>query len=156
MPKLFLLLHLIGIGMVLTLIFAAPIFEKTIRRATEKKEKLNYQLLFRKIGLLTPFGSLLIVLSGIGNMYFGGYSVFSHGWLTAKIILFAVLVVNGGILNPPLMRKRAKLFEEMLGGKASENSDQLLARYNRQQSLFLLVQTVVVVIVLWLAVFKPS
>ncbi|MEE9225721.1 MAG: DUF2269 family protein [Bacteroidota bacterium] len=155
MSRLFLLLHYIGMGILLTSIIAAPIFERNIRKASEKIVALTYQRLFRQIGLLSPFGSLIVLLSGIGNMYFDGYTVFSHGWLTAKIILFAVLVVNGGMVNPPLMRKRTALIEQMVEGNTRENAEEILAKYNRQQSTFLLVQTVVIIVILYLAVFKP-
>lgn len=155
MPRLFLFLHLIGIGMVLTTIFAAPLFERSIRKASEKTVALSYQRLFRQIGLLSPFGSLIILFSGIGNMYFDGYTVFSHGWLTAKIILFAVLVVNGGMINPPLMRKRMRLLEQLVEGNAPEGVEEMLGKYNRQQSIFLLVQSAVILVILYLSVYKP-
>lgn len=155
MPRIFALLHYVGMAMLLTPIFVAPMFERGIRKAPEKTVAFMYQQLFRRIGLLSPFGSLLLLLSGIASMYFSGYTVFSHGWLTAKIILFGALVVNGGMINPPLMRKRSRLIEQMIEGNSLEHAEGILATYNRQQSIFLLVQTLIVIMVLYLAVFKP-
>ena len=155
MPHLYLLFHILGVCMLLTTIIVSPIFERNIRKASDKNVALTYQRLFRQIGLLSPFGSLIILGSGIANMYYLGFGVFSQGWLTAKIILFAVLVVNGGMINPPLMRKRMNLLEQMAEADSSGDAHATLARYNRQQSIYLLVQSAIVGVILSLSVFKP-
>ena len=60
--------HLIGVGMIFTLLFAGPIIETNFRWENDISMKRHSAKLLRNIGLLSPFGALVLMLSGIGNM----------------------------------------------------------------------------------------
>ncbi|MGB9592323.1 MAG: hypothetical protein ACPL1K_07385, partial [Candidatus Kryptoniota bacterium] len=60
--------HLVGAGMIFTVLLAGPIVEANFRWENDVRMKQHAAKLLRSIGLLSPFGALILVLSGITNM----------------------------------------------------------------------------------------
>ncbi len=74
-------------------------------------------------------------------------------WLTAKIIFFAVLLVNGAVLGPVLSRKRSAFLKTIEENIFSEKIGSTLKTFNKNISFFYAVQMLLVIIILFLSVF---
>jgi hypothetical protein len=150
------LLHLVGFGVLCTTLLAGFIVDRKFRSETDFSLKLFTSQIARTIGLLSPFAAILLLATGIGNIhnrYLGStLSWYSEGWLVAKIIVFVVLVLNGMIYGPRLTRNRTKLVKALSEQLAPANAEELIRSYNTQITLFYLVQTVLLFLVLVLSV----
>jgi len=149
------LFHLIGFGVISALLIAGPILERKFKRAETLDAKGALLKALKSVGLLSPMAVIILLLTGIGNMYYRELGPFKAGWLTAKIIFFAIVVVNGAMAGARAA-KRGKLIEQLARGETPPNALSEMQRYNKQQSIFYVTQTILVLIVLALAVFKPE
>jgi uncharacterized membrane protein SirB2 len=149
------LLHLVGFGMIATLLFAGPILERKFQKAETLDAKVAIHRAMKSVGLLSPLAVLFLIATGIGNMYFTGLGPFKAGWLTAKLIFFAIVVVNGGMAGAHAV-KRGKLLQQLARGENIPNALPEMQRYNKQQVIFYLTQSVLVLVILALSVFKPQ
>jgi len=151
------LFHLIGFGVLCTTLLGGFIIERKFRSQTDFAFKLYTSQISRAIGLLSPIAGILLLATGIGNIhnrYFGSdLAWYSEGWLVAKIILFVVLLLNGMITGPRLTRGRVKLVKALSEQSAPANADALMRSYNSQITLFYFVQTVLLLLILFLSVF---
>ena len=93
-----------------------------------------------------------MLLSGIGNMRLLGYGLLDLGWLTAKIIFFAIAVISGALFGI-VARKRGALVQIMAAGTAPANAQETLSGYDRQVSLFNIVMPILLLIILWLSIY---
>lgn len=155
LSHLVLLFHLIGFGMIATMLFAGPILERRFRRAETLDAKVSLQRVLKSVGMLSPFSVLLLLATGIGNMYFTGLGPFKAGWLTAKIIFFAIAIINGAMAGARGSQRR-KLLERLALGENVLNALPEMQRYNKQQSIFYLTQTFLILVILVLSVFRPE
>jgi hypothetical protein len=149
------LLHFIGIGTVFTTLLAGWILTAQYARTSDYHVKNQILVLLRPIGLLSPAGILILLLSGIWNMSILHYSISSAGWLSAKLVLFAVAAVSGimsGVLGP----QRKKLVSALAEGKAAEGAEKRVAAYDRLQRLFYIVQAFLILTILTLTLVKPQ
>jgi hypothetical protein len=150
------LLHLIGFGILCTTLLAGFMLDRKFRAQTDHGLKLFTSGIARTIGLLSPVAAILMLATGIGNIhnrYLGSpLTWFDEGWLVAKIILFVVLVLNGMIYGPRLTRNRTKLVKGLAEQSAPANAGELIHSYNTQITLFYLVQTVLLLLILVLSV----
>ncbi len=144
--------HLIGFGLLITTLVAGILLETQFRRAPDGEAKMTILRSLRRIGLLSPIAMLVMLITGIGNMNATNAGLFTHGWLTAKIMFFALAVISG-ILFGIKSRKRGAL-QATSGGGAGASQEQL-RDFNRQISLFYLVLAVLLLIILFLTVWKP-
>lgn len=149
------LLHLIGFGVIATLLIAGPILEQKFKKAETLDAKATLQKALRSMGLLSPLAIVLLLLTGIGNMYYSELGLFEAGWLTAKIIFFAIVVVNGAMAGARA-GKRGKLIDRLARGETPPNALSEMQSYNKQQSIFYLTQTILILVILVLSVFKPQ
>jgi TRAP-type mannitol/chloroaromatic compound transport system permease small subunit len=154
------LLHLAGFAMVSSSLMAGWTVEGKIRDEQDLTLKRALLRVNRTIGLMTPAASIILLLTGVVNI-FGLYpsdpmSWHSEGWLMAKVILFAFLVVNGGVFGPLIGRKRTKLIQDMLDNTASVDADEHLHIYEKNISTFYLVQSLLLLVILYLSVFGGS
>jgi len=151
------LLHLVGFGMLFTTILAGFVIDRKFRGQTDYTMKLFTAQIARTIGLLSPFAAVLLLATGIGNIHNryldSSLSWYSEGWLVAKIILFAVSLLNGMIYGPRLTRNRTALVKSLSDHSAPPDAEQLLRSLNNQITLFYLVQTTLMLIILVLSVF---
>jgi uncharacterized membrane protein SirB2 len=151
------LLHLVGFGVLCTTLLAGFIVDRKLRSQTDYNLKLYTSQIARMIGLLSPIAAVLLLATGIGNIHnrFLGTTLswFDEGWLVAKIILFALSILNGMIYGPRLTRGRTKLIKALAEQSAPANAEELMRSYNTQITLFYLVQTVLLLLILLLSVF---
>ncbi len=144
--------HFIGLGLLVTATVAGFILNAQYKKAKDIHTKATILRTTRPIGLISPAASLIMLVTGIGNMHSLGYSVLDlPGWLAYKIILFVIALVSG-ILFGILSRKRGMLVGQMAAGTAPPNAEQALKSYNSQVSVSYLVMTLLLLIILFLSI----
>jgi hypothetical protein len=156
-PSYTFVLHLLSFGVLVTSLLAGFILDRRLRSEKNIDLKIYVGAIARIIGLLSPLAALLLLLSGIGNIYnrYAGSTMswFQEGWLVAKIMFFALMLLNGVVYGPKLSRSRMNLLKSIRDQAAPPEAEKLLASVNRQLTLFYLVQTVLLLVILYLSVF---
>ncbi len=149
--------HLIGVGMIFTLLFAGPILEANFRWENDLRMKQHAAKLLRSVGLLSPFGALVLILSGIANMIVLNITfadLFGRAaWLGLKILVFIVLLVMGMVVSPKTARARAILLDEMNQLNPPEDVNDRTAVLNRKQTVFYILNWVFVIAILLLTLY---
>jgi uncharacterized membrane protein len=150
------LFHLIGFGFIFTALFGGWILERRIKAEKEWNQKLFLGKISRRFGLLSPIASIIMLLTGIVNIFnlhHGNINLwYIEGWLIAKIILFAFLLINGAIFGPILVRRRTKLMQRISEKTAPEDAEATIKIMNKSISTFYLVQFLLLMIILYLSV----
>ncbi len=151
--------HLVGVGMIFTLLFAGPIVEANFRWENDIRMKQHAAKMLRSIGLLSPFGALVLILSGIGNMISLHMTVGdlfgSAWWLGLKLLVFIVLLGIGMAVSPKTARQRAMLLDQMNQINPPEDANDKMESINSKQTIFFVANWVLVVIIVLLTIFKP-
>jgi hypothetical protein len=106
----------------------------------------------KPIGMLSPVAILILLITGIGNMHILGFGLFTVGWLTAKIIIFAIAVVNG-ITMGIIAAKRGALVASMVNGNAPSNASEMLSNFDKQIRWSQIVNPLLLVLLLGLAIY---
>jgi hypothetical protein len=150
------LIHFIGLGMIFTTIFAGWILTGQYKQTKEWSGKAHHVKSLRAIGLLSPIGVLVMILSGIGNMTLGPhpYTLFSDAWLSTKLVFFVVLA-GAGVFFGIKSGHRTKLVHRVVAGTAPEGSEETIRGLDRQQRWFYIIQAVLLLIILSLSIVKP-
>jgi uncharacterized membrane protein SirB2 len=147
--------HLLGFGLAVTTLVASYVLERKFRSEQDLNLKLYVGGLARTMGLLSPFAVLLLLITGIGNIFnrYAGTSTswYQEGWLVAKIIFFVILTLNGMIYGPKISRSRTKLLKSLQENSAPAGAEKTLASLNHQLILFYLVQSVLLLIIVYLS-----
>lgn len=150
--------HLIGIGMIFTLLFAGPIIQGNFEWENDVNMKRHSAKLLRNIGLLSPFGALVLILSGIGNMAARQISFAnlfgSASWLGLKLILFIVLLAMGMALSPKMARERAGFIEQMSQPNPPDDIRDKLSALNKKQTNLFVANWILVVAIILLTLFN--
>jgi len=150
------LFHLIGFGLIFTALLGGWILERRIKAEKEWNQKLFIGKISRRFGLLSPIASIIMLLTGIVNifnMYNGNINLwYTEGWLIAKIILFTFLLINGAVFGPILIRRRTKLMQRISTKTSPEDPEAIIKIMNRNISTFYLVQFLLLMIILYLSV----
>ncbi len=154
-----LLFHLVGVGMIFTLLFAGPVIESNFRWENDVRMKQHSAKLLRSVGLLSPFGALVLMISGIGNMVtleitFGNLFG-SAAWLGIKLLIFIALLAMGMALSPKTARERLLLLEHMSQPNPPEDAEDRMNALNSRQTLFFAANWILVLAILFLTLFKP-
>jgi hypothetical protein len=149
--ELVLLFHLIGFGLLATTSVAGIILHLQYRKATDLAARAVLLRAMRPIGLLSPIAVLLMLVTGIGNMHAIGAGLLSLGWLTAKIIFFAIAGISG-LLFSIKSKQRSALVQKMIAGNAPPYAEEMVAALDRQIMLFYLVMPLLIIIILYLSV----
>jgi uncharacterized membrane protein SirB2 len=147
--------HFIGLGLISASLVGGWILNNQYKRATDWKVKLAAVQSLRPIGLLSPISIAILLLSGIGNMEMEGLGLFSATWLSAKLFLFLIAVVTGVIFGGKASR-RAKLVAQIAGGKGPEDAEPAIRALDRQQQLFYVLNSVLILAILILSIAKPG
>lgn len=151
MTQAFLYLHILGVGMLLTVLFASPFFERAIRTGTAA-DAVGIHGLLNRIGLLSPAATLILLLTGIGNIVSNHIDLAGTRWLQVKLLFYLLLLVVGAV-NGPFLRRRLALYrsqaESLTGQRAAS-----IAAFNRRESLFLAWQWVLTLIILALSILR--
>jgi len=147
-----LLLHFLGFGLLVTVTVAGFILNRQYKKAPDLQSKAVLLRAMKPIGLLSPISVLLMLITGIGNMHALGLGILDLGWLTAKIIFFAIAVISGILLGIQ-SGKRGKLVQQMVNGQAPANANELLSGYDRQVLLSYIVMPLLIIIILALSIY---
>lgn len=144
--------HFIGFGLIMTLMIGGLILEMQYRNVKTLQEKGTLLAVLRKIGILSPIAVLIMLVTGIGNMHALALGVFTFGWLTAKIIFFAIASTNGMFFGV-IARKRGALIATMIKNEAPQGAENQIRNYDKQITMFYLVLGLLNIIILSLAVY---
>lgn len=147
-----LVLHFLGLGLFVATLIPGFIIESKYRKTTDLQAKAALLSVLRPIGLLGPLGALLMLITGIGNMYAIGVGLFDFGWLTAKIIFFAIAATNGAV-NGARGRKRGMLVQSMMKGESPTDAEAKLKEYDKQLYLFYFVNGIFLLAIVSLSVY---
>lgn len=149
--------HIVGVGLVSAIVLGGWVVNRRIVKEKDVKLQLYVSQLSRPFGLASPFVVLLLLITGIGNIYNRelGTSIhwYNEGWLVAKLFLFAIFAVNGGVFGAVLGRRRTALLRTMSEEQPPERAEDTLKNYNRQFSWHYLVQFLLLVIIIALSIF---
>lgn len=153
--KLILFIHLIGFGLLVTVQIAGFVLEMRYRKAPDLTTKALILGLLKPFGILGPIAVLIMLSSGIGNMVMLGLGLLSEGWLTAKIIFFALAAV-AGFISGMRSRERGALIRRMARGEAPPDAGTRLRGLEKQVSWSYVVMPVLLVIILALTLSRDS
>lgn len=150
------LVHFVGVGMIFTTIFAGWILNGQYKRSKDWTVKAQLVRSLRAVGLLSPLGVLVMLLSGIGNMVLGPrpYTLFSDSWLSMKLVLFILLTMVGVFFGIRSSR-RTKLVLKLVTGSAPPGTEENLRTLERQQRWFYVLQAVLLLVILVLSIVRP-
>ena len=130
--------------------------ERKMRRETDWRQKLFLGKIGRSFGLLSPATSLLLLLTGIVNIFnvFDGNASlwYTKGWLVAKIILFTFLLINGAVFGPILVRRRTRLIQSMAEKTGPEGAETNIGILTKSITTFYLVQFLILMIILYVSI----
>lgn len=150
--EIFLIMHFLGLGLLIATLIPGYIVDSQYRRATDIQTKATLLRALRPIGLLSPLAVLVMLVTGIANMRSLGVGLFDLGWLTAKIIFFALAVISGALFGVKA-QKRGKLIQQIAKGEAPPDAESQLKEFDRQQRLFYIVQPILLLIIISLSVY---
>ena len=142
--------HVLCFALVATGVIANDVVHVTVRRAVGRGASADAASIARmmpRFALLSQIGAVLMLLTGIGLLAERHWADWGQGWLTAKLIVFGVLILNGPLVARPAA---LALIDALAGGKA-EATEPLLHRL----SLFHVVQTIGLATIVVLAVLRP-
>jgi uncharacterized membrane protein len=146
-----LLFHLLGLGLLMTTLMGGVILEVQYRNTKDVQVKANVLKSLRPIGLMSPVGMVVMLVTGILNMNFVGAGILTYGWLTAKIIFFALLVISG-IIFAIQSQKRGNMVRKLSTGGGPADAASQLKKYNGQVTLFYIVMSLLIVLILLLSI----
>jgi hypothetical protein len=152
MREVTLLLHFLGLGLLVTTTVAGWILHRQYKKAQDLKTKAVILKAARPFGLLSPFAMLLMLVTGIGNMHALGVGMLDLGWLSAKLVVFAVAVVVGVVLGI-VSRKRGNLVAAMSLGETDPGAETRLASLDTLVAGGYLVLPVLLIAIVYLSVY---
>lgn len=148
------LCHFVGIGLLFSSLFGGFVLQRQYRREESFASRLLLLKAIRSMGLLSPIAVTIVLLSGIGNMTLGPhhYTLFSDGWLSAKLALFAVLLATGSFLAILGSRRTEKAMKFL----ETNSEPQSVEALDRQIIVLYLVQFLLIVAILGLSIVRPN
>ena len=142
--------HFLSFGLVATGVIGGDVVDGAIRGALRRgaaQEAGAVAGLMLRLALCAQIGAGLMLLTGVGLLAEGHWARWGQGWLTVKLILFGVLILNGPLVARPAA---VALRTALQAGK----SDGTVAPL-RRLALFHVVQTTGLIGIVVLAVLKP-
>ncbi|HXG38345.1 MAG TPA: hypothetical protein VNL36_06220 [Bacteroidota bacterium] len=150
-------LHLVTFGLASALLTANIILERKLRAEPDWGKKLYIGGIMKTFSIISPIAIGLFLLTGIGNIHNRYVEApeawYTEGWLVAKVILFGILATNGLVFGPKLAGKRMPLIKAIGDKTASPDAEQQLKGLNNQVSLFIMVQLILFLSILFLSTF---
>lgn len=154
------ILHLIAFGLVSATLIPGIVLNRKLVAEKDFSRKIQLGGIMKIFGAFGPYNVILLLLTGIGNIYnrYHGTEIawYTESWLVIKIALFVVLALNALLVAPILMKNRMVLIKSLADKTAQEGAEQKLSGYNTKVMIFLLVQTILLLAVLYLSVFGPG
>jgi uncharacterized membrane protein len=148
--------HLIGFGLVFTALLGGWIIERRIHTENDWNQKLYVGKISRRFSFLSPIACVIMLLTGIVNifnLYEGNINLwYTEGWLMAKIILFAFLLINGAVFGPILFRRRTKLMQGIAEKTTTDDVESAFKVLNKSITTFYFVQFLLLIFILCLSV----
>jgi len=154
MLEIYLLIHLLGFGLIISVLIATPILEYYLRRAESYEQALQIAKMISRIGLLSPIAALILLLSGAALMTIYGYGLFTHGWLTGKLLIFLVMVVTGAYSSMNVGKQRREIYIDLIEGKDNPKLPGELIRVHNRQSQYTRIQSAFLLMILIFTVYK--
>lgn len=154
MYQIYLLIHLLGYGLLISVLIVTPILEFYLRRMDRYEDASKIANIVSKIGLLSPVAALFLIISGILLMDFWSYGLFSHGWLTGKLLVFLVMIVTGAYSSATVGRERRKIYQELIDGKDNPKLPGELLRIHNTQTQYTRIQIIFLLMILIFSVYK--
>jgi len=152
MREITLILHFIGLGLLVSASVAGLILNKQYRKATDLKTKALILRAAKPVGLLSPIGMGISLITGIGNMHAIGVGMLTLGWLSAKLVFFSIAVI-GGVMMAIISRKRGSLVASMAAGEAGPDAEKKLSGYDRGVMLGYIILPLLLLAILYLSVY---
>ncbi len=153
MQSVFLFFHIVGVGLMFCGIIAVRIVESMFGTALDARSAHTLHKVISRLGLLTPMGSGLLLISGITNIITAQLVVFKEGWLILKLVFF-IIVLFIGILQGISYRSRGRLVEAIALGNAPESAPTETEILTRKLATFGRIQTSLLVLILLLTLFR--
>jgi hypothetical protein len=150
MKEITLMFHFIGLGLLVTTLISGFMIDRQYRNAPDLRAKALILKTGRPFGLLGPIGSLVLLVTGIGNMHAIGAGLFTLNWLAIKIGLFAIAVVVGSAIGA-IARKRGALVHAMSLNDGDSTAAARLASYDRFIGAALPIMTILLLSILYLS-----
>ena len=147
-----LLFHFLGFGLLLTGVVAGFFLDRQYRKAPDLATKAIILKSSRPIGIISPIASLIMLITGIGNMHFLGLNLMDTGWLAWKIMFYAIAVISGALFGMTA-RKRGKLVGQMAAGTPPADAATKLQGYDNQMSLHYVVMPILLILILCLSIY---
>jgi len=154
MYHIYLLLHLIGYGLLISVLVATPILEYYLRRAENYNDALKLATIVSRIGLISPIAALILLISGALMMNLWDYGIFSHAWLTGKLLIFVVMVVTGAYSSMTVGKERRKIYQELIDGKDNPKLPGEILRVHNRQSQYTRIQSIFLLMILIFTVYR--
>ncbi len=149
--------HILAVGLLFTSILGGWLLHRKLAGEKEIRLKLYIGSLGRVFALLSPIAGVLLLITGIGNIYNRQLGSelhwYSEGWLVAKIIFFVIAVVNGSVQGGMLARKRVAILQSFDQQGAASDSEIRLRNVDRQFTWYYVVQFLLLSIIIFLSVF---
>jgi hypothetical protein len=155
LPAFLRILHLAGFALLVTSTIGGWIVFSRYRRLEDFRLKAALLGASRSLGLLSPVGIVLMLVTGIGQMHLFGYGLFVQAWLTLKVLFF-VIAATAGIVFAVRSRARAVLVRELAQTGEKPEAVAAVARLDSQQRVFYLIQSTLLLLILLLSVMKPG
>lgn len=150
------LLHIIAFAFSSVTLITLFILHRKLCAEQDWEKKLYIAGIMRLFVVFGPYVIAALLLTGFGNMVnrYGLYSPWPHEmWLAIKITLFVIMAFNALYIGPRINIKRAALIKSVIEKKGPDNAEALLAKQNRSISIFLYVQTALLLSIVILSVF---
>jgi|WetSurMetagenome_2_1015567.scaffolds.fasta_scaffold96859_1 hypothetical protein len=147
------LFHILGIGLIFASLLGGLVIHFRFRGTRDWKSRAVILPVARIIGLFSPAGTALLLLSGIGNIVALSLSPMPF-WMHLKLGIFVVLVVLG-VWGAVLARKRAGLVMSLSTGNPSPDAEAKLRSAEAFGSSVFIVQGFLFLAVIAISVIKP-
>jgi uncharacterized membrane protein len=151
------LLHIIVFGVVAGTIIPSFVLDRKLRAEQDWGRKLYIGGIMRVFGAFVPYNVALLVITGLGNMYNryldAPYPWYDEHWLVTKVALFVVLAFNALFVVPKVGMKRGMLIKAIVDKSAPIDAEQQVEVYNKKISRLFLVQTALLLVILFLSAF---
>jgi len=154
------LVHLIAFGLVMATLIPSFVLDRKLRAEPDWGKKLQIGGLMRVFGMFAPVNIMLLLLSGIGNIYnrFLGSPDpwYDEHWLLTKLGLFVIIIFNAILVAPRLGMKRAMVIKALAEKKDDGGGNEAYAALNKKITILFAVQSLLLLGILWLSVFGPG
>lgn len=151
-----LLVHFVGIGLLFTALIGTWVVGGIYRAAPDWQMKALHLKTLRRLGLMSPIGVVVMVVTGIGNMTLGPYTytLFSDAWLSAKLALFVVSILLG-ILSTFQAMRRSRAVNRLAAGETAKVDEGSLRGIETQLKISSTLQFLLILAMILLSIARP-